>query len=577
MTIYNRMDENVDPNDPNDPNYVDLASLTSSSSMDRGGGSVGSSSHHFDNSFYSPISFDTIEPSSLELVHTSHDDTCLEKCFGTFPPQPIHRNTYAPSFPSRSRFAVPSFPYTYHISDNNAFQFPTTPYGSLYSDNFSNVALRYNLGNDMRPGHHASSSESLIGNHFNASDLGVTSQRPVPDDCVSVNCSKYSCSSECCSTQVCQDEECSGDGTPCDDLHCFDATAQPLDEMWALNQGWHNSLQAEMAPSLHNHPCNHTHTEHDVAITLRDLRAPGTSSSQQEQQQQHDFSQLECRLVDTDQSTDLTRSLSLPIPTHSSLPPTPDLDSIPPPLEESLIQPGNTTEHICQWITNPGGSDAKVSICGHVCNDTLALHEHLCNDHIASLSNKTKYLCLWKGCPRRCDQVFASRNKLRRHLATHTAYKPHKCEICGEGFSAQQALDQHVRTHTGETPYECDYKGCGKAFKQKSALTMHKRTHTGEKPLECDICHKRFCESSNLSKHRKTHNPIFKFKCDEPGCGSQFIRIDQLRRHQARHDRPKKKQKARTAAEQSSISPILPETPRESVLLQREPLTQIKV
>lgn len=152
-----------------------------------------------------------------------------------------------------------------------------------------------------------------------------------------------------------------------------------------------------------------------------------------------------------------------------------------------------------------------------------------------------------------------------------------------------------MRTHTGETPYECDYKGCGKAFKQKSALSksliaickckrradleiaMHKRTHTGEKPLECDICHKRFCESSNLSKHRKTHNPIFKFKCDEPGCGSQFIRIDQLRRHQARHDRPKKKQKARTAAEQSSISPILPETPRESVLLQREPLTQIKV
>ncbi|KAI1458992.1 hypothetical protein F4805DRAFT_97900 [Annulohypoxylon moriforme] len=573
MTIYGRMDDSVDPNDTN---YGGIPSLTSSPSMERLTSSVGPSHHNFDNAFYSPLSFDTIEPSSLELVHTSHDDTCIDKCLGTFPPQAIHRNTFAPPFPSRSRFAVPSFSYPYHLPDNNAFQFPPQPFSPLYSDAFSNMGLKYNLAHEIRPGHHASNSESLIGNHFNASDLGVPSQRPVPDDCASVNCSKYSCSSECCSTQVCQEEECSGDGTPCDDLHCFDGTSQPLDEMWALNQGWHNSLQPEMMPTLHNQPCNHTNTEHDVAITLRDLSAPGASDTQQ-QQQQKDASQLECRLVGSDKSTDLARSLSLPVPIHSSLSPTPDMDLVPPPLEDSLIPSGNIAEHVCQWVIAPESSGAQGSICGHVCNDPYALHEHLCNDHIASLSNKTKYLCLWKGCTRRGDQVFASRNKLRRHLATHTAYKPHKCEICGEGFSAQQALDQHVRTHTGETPYKCDYEGCGKAFKQKSALTMHKRTHTGEKPLECDICGKRFCESSNLSKHRKTHNPDFKFKCDEPGCGSQFIRIDQLRRHQARHERPKKKQKARTAAGPSSVSPILPETPHDSILLDNEQQIQIKV
>ncbi|KAI5866848.1 hypothetical protein GGS23DRAFT_292146 [Durotheca rogersii] len=556
MPVYPGMDESVDPNDSN----PGLPSLVSSPAE----------AHDFENHFpYPPPFSDTIEPSYLQLYHTSHDDSCIDKCLVTYSPQGVHRSAYAPLLPLRARYPQSSLAYPHHLVESNAFQ-PSNPemgpqFPPSYPDLFSDVNLnRYGLNNDLRPSHHASSSESHIGNHFNVADLGGPLRRAVPDDCVSVNCSKFSCSSDCCSTQVCQDESCSGDGTPCDDLDCFDQVSQPLGHLWPMDHNWHSDMQPDISSMLHNQPCNHTNTEHDVAITLRDLSAPDAPTIPQ---QQHGFPQLGCQLVDTlGPSADTTQMLPPPGRAHSSLSRAHETVSTSNHLgtfSETLTKAG---KHVCQWITGDAASGTE-GVCGHVCSDSSSLQEHLCGQHIALLSSKTKYLCLWKGCPRRHDQAFASRNKLRRHIATHTAYKPHKCDICSEGFSAQQALDQHVRTHTGEKPYQCDVEGCDKSFKQKSALTMHKRTHTGEKPLKCEICGKCFCESSNLSKHRKTHNPDFKFKCDEPGCTAQFIRIDQLRRHQVRHERHRKKQKARKTQGPSAVSPDSLGTPGASVLL----------
>ncbi|KAI1383196.1 uncharacterized protein F4822DRAFT_68273 [Hypoxylon trugodes] len=542
-----------------DVNYGLTPSLTSSPSAERFNGPIASTNNAFGSDFpFYPLSFDTIAPSSLELSHTSHDDSCLDKCLGTYGTQRIQQNVYAQPYVSRARLFNNQHIYPHSLQENNAFQqHQVNQHFNMFQD-YTNVGFKYNLDHDLKQGYHTSNSESLIGlNNFNVSDIGIMPNNQVPDDCTSVNCSKYSCSSDCCSTQVCQDEECSGDGTPCDDLQCLESVSQ---DIWAMNEGWHESIQPGLAPNGHNQPCNHDESEHDAARTLRDLGAPGASNIQQNQQ---DFSQFDCLFDTTNQSADLTRSsgLTLPLHPHPSLASTPELDSTATPREGSIA---STAQHLCRWVVS--GQKEPQRICGHVCDSAHSLQDHMSEEHLPSMNNKTKYRCLWENCPRLTEKVFASRNKLRRHLTTHTAYKPFKCDTCGESFSAQQALDQHIRTHTGETPYKCDFEGCEKAFKQKSALTMHKRTHTGERPLECDICGKRFCESSNLSKHRKTHSPEFKFGCEEPGCGKRFNRVDQLRRHEAIHERPKKKRKVRAEAEQVFSSPISPETPHDPAL-----------
>ncbi|KAI1631783.1 hypothetical protein F4809DRAFT_630802 [Biscogniauxia mediterranea] len=496
-------------------------------------------------------SFDTISPASLDMFHTSHDDNCLDKCVGAYNPQGLHRGGLAPPLVPRQHFATSSasLPFTYHSPGNNVFQAPPQQFSHMSPNMYQNIGLRYSFGHNINPNNGLTDYEYQLGNNFSASDLGMTSQGPVPDDCTSINCSQFSCSS-CSTTHICRDDSCSVNGTPCDELNCPNNPSQSNEQVWNLQHDWSNHLPPEMMTQAHDQPCNHTNAEHDVAITLRDLSAPGALNTSL-QQQPGAFHQFDCPMFGTGgDSVQHDRTLSL------SLEPHPDIPARPTSPGNVSQGPSNLSERVCQWIVGRGETDTHDKTCGLTFNNSVELQQHLCDGHIASMSSKTKYVCLWKGCSRREDQVFASRNKLRRHISTHTFYKPFTCSHCNQGFSAQQALDQHIRTHTGEKPYHCDVEGCGKSFKQKSALTMHKRTHTGEKPLMCEICSKCFCESSNLSKHRKTHNPDFKYRCEEPGCDSRFIRVDQLRRHMATHGNKNMRQRRRHQRARSLASVV---------------------
>lgn len=419
--MYTTLDDSVDPSDGS----YGLPSFSSPSVERFNNSGLHAGNHTFDDtSFPLNTSFDTISPSSLDLYHTSHDDSCVDKCVGTYNMQGVQRGMLAPSFNARMRFTT--F-HPYQLPASHGFQVPSQTFNMLYQNPIPDMGLRYGLDHSVRPTHQAPNNQLLIGNNFNAADLG-NSQYRASDDNASVNCSNVSCQSDCCSTQPCQEEACSQNGTPCDDLDCLNELddASGAFHMWDMNtninQGWSPPMQPQMNPSLHNQPCNHTNTEHDVAITLSDLRAPGTTNVPQ--QQQLALPQYDCHLTETPnlQASPVSQ-LPLRQRPRSSVSTATDLGSTPPALEESVEAPADTNLFVCRWKITSESPRALKQICGRICSDSASLHKHLDEDHSCLLTSKTGYICAWDDCSREKGKGFPSRNKLTRHIATHSGCK----------------------------------------------------------------------------------------------------------------------------------------------------------
>jgi len=126
-----------------------------------------------------------------------------------------------------------------------------------------------------------------------------------------------------------------------------------------------------------------------------------------------------------------------------------------------------------------------------------------------------------------CDKKFASIDKLKTHMSTHTQGLK-TCEIC---HAEVRKLEQHMRgVHTGEGKLTCEVEGCKTTFMSKLALKKHMlHVHEGVK-YECEICGK---EVVNLRMHVKlVHEQIRNYKC--PECSKSFQTLTHLRTHVAR-------------------------------------------
>ncbi|WFD19367.1 zinc-finger protein [Malassezia caprae] len=180
-------------------------------------------------------------------------------------------------------------------------------------------------------------------------------------------------------------------------------------------------------------------------------------------------------------------------------------------------------QHRCGWIN-----------CTESFSSHAELTAHITQVHVGS--GKTEYECGWVGCERaQQGRKFAQKQKVLRHIQTHTGDRPFVCSECNKRFSEANTLAQHMRIHTNERPYKCDFPGCNKAFSVVGSLTIHKRTHTGDRPFKCPYpgCGKQFSESSNLNKHIRVHRGDKPFRC--PECARCFMRPDQMARHRKVH------------------------------------------
>ncbi|ORY29776.1 hypothetical protein BCR39DRAFT_530976 [Naematelia encephala] len=216
----------------------------------------------------------------------------------------------------------------------------------------------------------------------------------------------------------------------------------------------------------------------------------------------------------------------LPTPSPSAATLSSPSDS-PPPIKMTTL--------ICQW---PGCTHSEPF------PNAASLMEHLADVHVGK--GKDSYTCLFGSCGPH-GRVFRSRQKVLRHLQSHTGHRPFICEVCSQGFSEAAPLAAHMRRHAREKPFKCDHPGCGKEFAISSSLTIHMRTHNGDKPFICPHCHKGFIEASNLTKHIRTHTGERPFACHHPGCGRCFARPDQLKRHMGVHESGKMKRKSSSA------------------------------
>ena len=124
--------------------------------------------------------------------------------------------------------------------------------------------------------------------------------------------------------------------------------------------------------------------------------------------------------------------------------------------------------------------------------------------------SKKQYICSFTDC----QKIFRFRSEIKRHIASHTDFRPHGCNFpgCNKSFKRIEALDDHVRSrHTGEAPLTCSYAGCGLKFTTYAKLRYHTVLHGGEKPYKCcfEGCDRAFVTLSQLKQHERS-SPMHK-------------------------------------------------------------------
>ena len=203
-------------------------------------------------------------------------------------------------------------------------------------------------------------------------------------------------------------------------------------------------------------------------------------------------------------------------------------------------------------LTMPASASASeedrnslLSRCCDICGKVFAKKDHL-SRHKATHSDVRAFKC------HICDMAFKRKDKLTSHLNTHGISNLVPCTLCGKHFQHQQSLALHMRrVHMDQTndaairgeiqraiasgkSFVCEFCFCG--FTRKYHLDRHRAaSHGGLKPHICPECGQGFTRKDHMERHLLTHLGLKPFVCTHLGCDKSFRRKETLSVHLAAH------------------------------------------
>ena len=166
-------------------------------------------------------------------------------------------------------------------------------------------------------------------------------------------------------------------------------------------------------------------------------------------------------------------------------------------------------------------------------------------------------------CPR-CQNEFAWKHDLRRHVRDVHDKKRHKCDQCEKDFASRGALRNHKLTkHEGKkikiNKKQCPH--CNKSF-GTDHYAHHLLTHQSLKPFLCPFCSSYGAKRlANLKQHIDSIHFKCRWFCLMDGCNASATQLGDInghfkKKHNISSNFVNHMEQRRTAATPSSLTPV---------------------